>query len=76
MGKTWIHLLNYLYDEQADRVQPIEKLELTLRNVPGTVPRILVPEGSPVPGCETVREGEKTRIILRNAGLYTVLVFE
>ena len=75
-GKAWIHLLNYRYDEQADRVQPIEKLELTLRNVPGTVPRILVPEGSPVPGCETVREGEKTRIILRNAGLYTVLAFE
>ena len=74
-GKAWIHLLNYRYDEQADRVQPIEGLELTLRNVPRTEPEILVPEGSPVPECETVREGDKTRVILRNAGLYTVVAF-
>jgi len=74
-GKTWIHLLNYRYDEPADRVMPVEKLELTLRNVAGAAPEILVPEGSPVPECETAAEGDTVRVILRNAGLYTVLAF-
>ena len=74
-GKTWIHLLNYRYDEAADRVMPVEKLELTLRNVAGKAPEILAPEGSPVPECETTTEGNAVRVILRNAGLYTVLAF-
>ncbi len=74
-GKTWIHVLNYRYDEQADRVSPIERLELTIRDVAGKTPEILVPEGDPVPAWEISREGEKTKMILRNAGLYTVIAF-
>lgn len=74
-GKAWIHLLNYRYDEQADRVLPAETLELTLRDVPGTAPEILVPAGDPVPSYEIRREAEKTVLTLRNAGLYTVVAF-
>ena len=74
-GKTWVHLLNYQYDERTDRVEPLESLELTLRDVPGTASEILVPAGERVPGCEVVREGERVRLILRNVGLYTVIAF-
>ncbi len=73
-GKTWIHLLNYRYDEKEDRVLPIETLEFTVRNVSGD-PVILVPAGEPVPACEVHRDGDTAKVILRNAGLYTVAVF-
>ena len=73
-GKTWIHLLNYRYDEQEDRVLPMETLEFTVRNVSGK-PEILVPAGDPVPACEVHRAGDNVKVILRNAGLYTVAVF-
>jgi hypothetical protein len=75
-GKTWIHLLNYQYDERVDRVAPLESLELTLRDVPGMAPELLVPAGDRAPGCEVVREGERIRLILRNVGLYTVIAFQ
>ena len=74
-GKTWIHLLNYRYDEAADRVLPLDTLELTLRDVPGTKPVLLVPEGDPVPEYEAVQDGNLTRVTLRNLGLYTILAF-
>ncbi len=74
-GKTFVHLLNYRYDEQPDRVAPAERLELVLRNAAGGTPEILVPEGDPVPECEVLRDGDITRVTLRNAGLYTVLAF-
>ena len=73
--RTWIHLLNYQYDDTSDRVLPLDTLELTLRGVTGSKPEILVPEGSPVPEYEAVRDGDLTRITLRNAGLYTILSF-
>lgn len=74
-GKTFVHLLNYSYDEQADRILPIERLELTLRDVPDGEPEILVPDGVPVPACEIRREGNVARVTLRNAGLYTLIAF-
>ena len=74
-GKTWIHLLNYQYDELADRVTPVESLELTIRDVAGTAPEILVPAGERVPGYEVIREGEQVKLMLQNVGLYTVIAF-
>ena len=74
-GKTWVHVLNYRYDDLADRVTPIEKLELTVRDVGENI-KIMVPEGDPVPAYETSRGGGITRVILRGAGLYTVIAFE
>ena len=73
--KTWIHLLNYRYDEAAGRVLPLDTLELTLRDVPGSKPVLLVPEGDPVPEYEAVQDGNLTRVTLRNVGLYTILAF-
>ena len=55
-------------------MEPLEKLEITLRNVSGN-PTVLVPEGDPLPETEISRDGDLTRVTLRNAGLYTVLSF-
>ena len=74
-GNTWIHVLNYRYDKEKDRIMTIEKLELTIRDVAGREPVILVPEGEPVPTYEIFTEIEKIRLILRNAGLYTIIAF-
>ena len=74
-GKTWVHLLNYRYDEHADLVLPADRVELTLRDVDAEKLQILAPAGDPLPGCETCGEGETVKIVLSNAGLYTVLVF-
>ena len=74
-GKTWVHLLNYRYDEQADRVLPAERVELELRDVDAGKLRILAPAGDPLPDCDVSREGETVKVVLRNAGLYTVLAF-
>ena len=74
-GKVWVHILNYRYSEEEDRVLPLEELALTLRNVPASDLEILVPEGSPVPAFERIPEGDSVLLVLRNAGLYTVLAF-
>ncbi len=74
-GKTWIHLLNYQYDEQADRVQPIPRLELLLRDVPDTPPQLLTPEGVQPPEYELTRQAGLTRLLLRNPGVYTLIAF-
>ena len=74
-GRAWIHLLNYQYDEAADRITPVPELRLTAQNLPGTDPEILVPEGSPVPEYTIRRNEGLTEITLYGAGLYTVLAF-
>ena len=46
-----------------------------IRDVAGKEPVILVPEGDPVPACEISAEGNKTKLLLHNVGLYTVVAF-
>ncbi len=74
-GKTWIHLLNYQYDEQADRILPREELRFTLRRAAPGEPKVYVPAGVEKPECRVERDGETVTVILRNAGLYTVVAF-
>ncbi len=74
-GKTWIHVLNYRYDKETDRIQPIEKLELIIRNVDRKEPEIFVPGGEAAPAYEIRKEVGKTRLIFYKAGLYTVIAF-
>ncbi len=73
-GKAWIHLMNYNYDENADRVL-LADICLTVRNVAPGLPEIRVPAGDPVPACEVVPRGDTADVILKNAGVYTILVF-
>jgi hypothetical protein len=74
-SKTWIHVLNYRYDKETDRIQPIEKLELIIRDVDGKEPGIFVPDGEAAPAYGIRKEAGKTRLILYKAGLYTVIAF-
>ncbi len=75
-GRAYIHILNYGYQESADRVEPLPVLSLTVRNAGGTLPQVRVPEGIPVPFCEVKPAGEGLlEVTLRNVGLYTILAF-
>ncbi len=74
-GKAWIHLLNYRYREQEDRVALIPVLELALRDLPETAPVFHVPDGTPVPEYSLSRSGGRALLTLRNVGLYTVIEF-
>ena len=74
-GRTWIHLMNYQYDDQKDCIVPIETLRVTVRDAAYRKPEILVPEGDAVPACEAVRKDDLTVVTLRNVGLYTIIAF-
>ncbi len=74
-GRTWVHLLNYQYDEGEDRIRPLKELRLTLRNVAEGAPEILVPAGETPPACEVCRREGRTEVLLRNVGVYTVVAF-
>ncbi|MCR5119730.1 MAG: beta-galactosidase [Lachnospiraceae bacterium] len=73
-GVTYVHLLNYRYDESEDRVLPIEDMELTLRDVADSI-SLITPEGIAAPGISVNKNGNETRVSLKNTGLYTVLRF-
>ena len=72
-GKTWVHLLNYRYDEAEDRILPVETLKLSLRDTGDRDPVLLAPEGIPLPEMSVSRSGGITEITLRGVGLYTVI---
>ena len=74
-GKTWIHVLNYRYDDLSDHVLPIEKLEMTVRDVDRKQMQILVPDGETVPTYGIRGEDGITKVTLYGAGLYTVIAF-
>ena len=74
-GKTWIHILNYQYDEKEDRITPFDHLELVVRNVSGQRPEIMVPQGDEVPDCEITETEDGILITLKNTGLYTIIAF-
>ena len=74
-GKTWIHVLNYRYDDLSDRVLPIEKLEMTVRDVDVKQMQILAPDDETVPTYGIRGEDGITKVTLYGAGLYTVIAF-
>ena len=72
-GRTWIHLINYRYDESSDRILPVDRLKLSVRNIPEKEPVLYVPGSDPVPACELERFADHAEILLRNVGLYTII---
>ena len=68
-GKTWIHVMNYRYDEAEDRVQPAPCLRIRVPDLVGKALKCYTPEGVQAPGCTA----EGTELVLRNAGLYTIV---
>ncbi|MCR5301766.1 MAG: beta-galactosidase [Lachnospiraceae bacterium] len=74
-GKTWIHVLNYRYDENSDRVIAIPEMKLIVRDVEDKDPELHTPEGIVPPACELSRSGGCVEITLKDTGLYTVIEF-
>ncbi len=72
---SWIHILNYNYDSEADRILPFEQLELKVRDVSEKEPELFVPEGQSVPSCRIRRDSDGAVITLKAVGLYTVIAF-
>lgn len=74
--KTAVHILNYAYSEREDRIMPIPELVIRVKGMAGRKPEVLVPGKDRMPETETADAGEDSVVTVRNAGLYTVLVFE
>ncbi len=74
-GKTFIHLLNYRYDDKDDHVVPVSELQLDIRDVSDKDPILYIPEGIDLPGMEIKRCDEWVKITLKNLGLYTIIAF-
>ncbi|MCR5473709.1 MAG: hypothetical protein K6F28_00745 [Lachnospiraceae bacterium] len=71
--RTWIHILNYRYDEASDRVIPADSLEIEVRDVAGSQPLVYSPEGIEPAGIETKAGNGCIYIRLKKAGLYTII---
>jgi hypothetical protein len=67
-----VHLLRYDYDEAADRVPPIDDLELSVRLAGGIAGcRALAPQREVTSAL--ARDGDWHTVRLRDVGLYTVI---
>ena len=71
-GAAYIHILNYRYEEAADRVKPVDEIELILRDAGDDV-TVLTLYGAAAAEVSVRKEDGRSRILLRNAGLYTVV---
>ncbi len=71
-GAVYVHLLNYRYDEAADRVLPADELTLTIRGGREEI-TVYTPEGIAPAEAVLRNEGGNSIVTLKNAGLYTVL---
>ena len=60
------------YYVEADRIKPIEKLKLTLRDVADNI-TVTAPEGVNAAEVTVEKEGRDTVITLSDAGLYTLI---
>jgi len=70
-----VHILNYQYDAAADCIQPVEELEILVRDTAGKKLTVAVPGWQTAPEYTEEPVGNDVRITLKQAGLYTVLVF-
>ncbi len=70
-GKTYVHLLNYAYNAAEDRVEPLERATLRLREVAEPV-RAYTLNGE-TNDFTVTREGGETIVTLRNLPVYTVV---
>lgn len=70
-GRTFVHLLNYAYDAARDRVEPLSRATLRLREVAGPV-RAFTLDGE-TNDLTVTREGDETVVELRNLPVYTVV---
>ena len=73
-GRTFVHLLNYDYDKEEDRIRPIEEAEVTLRETASKEVKVWSLDGE-VPAGEYEVERKDGEIIVKlfNVGVYRVI---
>ena len=74
-GRVYVHVLNYNYDADADKIQPASEITLRVKAVADKALEIIVPEGQIIPEYSLHSDGDDLTITLKNIGLYTVLSF-
>lgn len=70
-GKVSVHLLNYAYEAETDRVRPAENVVLSLKETKGRV-RVCTLDGESEDFTET-RDGDTLTVTLRSVPVYTVV---
>ena len=73
-GRTYVHLMNYDYDAQADAVKPLARVTLTLRKASGRV-KVYTLDGAQPPIEAQSREGVIT-VTIKNLPVYAVVAVE
>jgi hypothetical protein len=73
-GRTFVHLLNYDYDKEEDRIRPIEEAEVTLRETASKEVKVWSLDGEvPAGEFEVVRREKEISVKLFNVGVYRVI---
>ncbi len=70
-----VHVLNYRYDGDSDRVLPAEEVCIRVKDAAKKQLRLTVPEGQNKPEWHVCIEENDACITLKQVGLYTVLSF-
>ena len=68
---AFIHLLNYDYRKETDRVEPVDELKITLRELPGETVRVYRLDGQTQE--YSAEKGDSFAITLKNVPVYTVI---
>ena len=72
---TYVHILNYQYSAELDRIEAIPELDLHVKGVAGNKLEILALDGKTPTNHSIHMDNSDICIQLKNVGLYTVLVF-
>lgn len=73
-GETaYVHVLNYRYSEEKDKVEEVPKLTVRVKGAAGRQLSIVTPPNCGMPDADTCIDGEDLIVKLKHVGLYTVL---
>lgn len=70
-----MHLLNYCYDNDTDRIEPIDEVEITLKEVSDGTIKVYHLDGETT-NFEVEIDGETVKVILKDVPVYTVITVE
>lgn len=74
-GKIYVHVLNYNYDADADRISEVADLTVRIKGAAGKTLEIIPLNGASKTEYTSCEEGNDVMVTLKNAGVYTVLSF-
>lgn len=74
-GKIYVHVLNYNYDADADRISEVADLTVLVKGAAGKTLEIIPLNCASKTEYTSCEEGNDVMVTLKNAGVYTVLSF-